>query len=407
MKTKTFLTAFVAISLLRQTGASPTDEQRLAAANDIFAFKLLKQIADDQPAANIFISPYSASTALQMVANGAAGLTKAEMQKVLATDTRSTGLPEAALNQADKEIAQSLHDGNTNVVLEMANAIWYRRGSPVKPEFIACNREFFGCTLGTFNLYDPHPEDVINAWASNQTHGKIKRIADEKMFSVDTPRLFLVNAVYFKGRWSDPFDAGDTRNRTFFLQDGSQRTVAMMTKSKTFTCRRGTDYQAVRLPYKGENLAMYVFLPDTHSSPGKLLGLMSGDTWRRVVRPGFSEQAGTLVLPKFKLEYGVELAQPLKELGMKSAFDERADFSGVGPGIGLYAVRQKTFVEVEEEGTEAAAATVAAMGDEIARMPPPNPFQMIVNRPFLFLIEDNRTGMILFAGAVYDPPADN
>jgi len=217
-------------------------------------------------------------------------------------------------------------------------------------------------------------------------------------------RLFLANAVFFKGKWSDPFEVNDTKDRIFDLRGGGQKIVPMMTKTKIFTYRRGTGYQAVRLPYAGENLAMYVFLPDTNSSPEQLLGLMSGDTWQRITRPGFSENEGTFVLPKFKLEYSVELNGPLQALGMKSAFDPlTADFSGIAPQIYISGARQKTFVEVKEEGTEGAAVTGIMMADNAELLPPSNPFQMIVDRPFLFLIEDHQTGTILFMGVMFDP----
>jgi len=401
MKLNIVLTPLMALFVcLHQAGASIADEQKLAAANNGFAFKLLKQLAKDQPAANIFISPYSASTVLQMVGNGAAGRTKAEMQQVLGT----ANLPTAIVNEANKDIALSLNSGNTNVILTTANAIWYRQGAPVKPEFIARNQQFFGVTVEALNFADPHSVDIINAWANEKTHGKISRIADGMIDPIYT-RLFLVNAVYFKGKWSDPFDANDTKERPFHLRGGSQKVIPMMTRTKTFTYRRGTGYQAVRLPYEGENLAMYVFLPDTNSSPEKLLSLMSGDVWQRITKPGFSENEGTVVLPKFKLEYSVELNQPLQAMGMKTAFDPtNADFSGIAPQLYISAACQKTFVEVKEEGTEAAAVTgigvPMAVGIEI---PPPNPFQMIVDRPFLFLIEDNQTGTILFMGVMFDP----
>jgi serpin B len=400
MKTKISLMAvLVLFAGLHQAAASPTDEQALAAANNGFAFKLFKQLAKDQPATNIFISPYSASTVLQMVDNGAAGQTKTEMQQVLGT----TDLPDAVVNQANKDIARSLNSGNTNIILTTANAIWYRQGAPVKPEFIARNQKFFGSTVAPLNFADPHSVDIINAWANEKTHGKISRIADGMIDPVWT-RLFLANAVYFKGKWSEPFDVKDTKDRPFHLRGGSQKNVPMMTQTKTFTYRRGTDYQAVRLPYQSENLAMYVFLPDTNSSPEKLLGIMTGDSWQRVTKPGFSEKEGTVVLPKFKLEYSVELNQPLQALGMKTAFDPvGADFSGIAPQLFISAARQKTFVEVKEEGTEAAAVTGIAMETSAMMVPPPNPFQMIVDRPFLFLIEDNQTGTILFMGVMFNP----
>jgi len=380
--------------------AAPADLP-LAAADNAFAFKLLKQLGQDQPARNILISPYSAATVLQMVASGAAGQTRTEMQQVLGT----TGLSADVVGAANKKISESLNHENTNVILTMANGIWYRQGAPVKPEFIARNQKYFDVTLGTFNLGDPHPGSPINAWASDQTHGRITQIADDNFFRVDQPRLFLANAVYFKGKWSDPFKAEDTKDRPFYLRGGGQKTIPMMTQSKSFTYRRGTGYQAVRLPYEGENLAMYAFLPDPNSSPEKLVGLLSGDKWQRVTKPGFSEKEGTLVLPKFKLEYGVDLIPPLQAMGMKTVFGDLGDFSGIG-SVGIYRVRQKTFIEVKEEGTEAAAVTSVGMAPSGALLPPSNPFQMIVDRPFLFLIEDQQTGMILFTGVVFDPAAD-
>ena len=151
---------------------------------------------------------------------------------------------------------------------------------------------------------------------------------------------------------------------------------------------------------------MYVFLPDAGSNPEKLISIMTGDTWQRVTKPGFSKREGTVVLPRFKLEYGVELKQSLKALGMRAAFD-KADFSGIAEGsLFVSAVRQQAFVEVKEEGTEAAAATmmnIQSTGPSI----PLKPFQMIVDRPFLFLIEDQQTRTVLFMGVVFDPGASS
>jgi len=374
-------------------------DQALAAANDAFGFKLLEQLAKDQPHANISISPYSAATILQMVANGAAGTTKSEMQQVLAT----TGLSSAVVNAANKDIAQSLRNGNAHAMLTMANAIWYRPGTPVEAAFIACNQEFYGATVDALDFGDPHALDIINAWASDKTHGKIQRIADGMIDSAHT-RLFLADAIYFKGKWSSPFAVQDTKARPFYLRGGGQKSIPMMTQRKTLAYRQGRGYQAVRLPYEGENLAMYVVLPDINSSPENIVGSFSGNTWRRVVKPGFSSQEGSIVLPKFKVEYSVELRRPLQALGMQAAFDaSTADFSGIAPRLFISAARQKTFVEVNEEGTEAAA--VSAVGVALTSLKlASKPFQMIVDHPFLFLIEDRQTGTILFMGIVFDPP---
>lgn len=398
----TFLCSIVLPALAVTAPLTATaDNSPLAAADNGFAFRLLRQLVQGQPAQDIFISPYSASTVLQMVGNGAAGQTKTEMQSALGT----TSLSADDANAANKNILESLGQ-NTNVILTTANAIWCRAGILLNPDFLAANRDFFDATVEPIDFTDPASVDVINDWASEKTHGKIPDIANG-MIDPEQTEMFLANAVYFKGKWADPFDASDTKDRPFNLRDGSQKTVPMMTKSKTFTYRHGTGYQAVRLPYLDDNLSMYVFLPDTNSSPENLLGILNGDKWRRITKPGFSDRYGTLVLPKFKLNYSVELIEPLQSLGIKAAFDTNsADFSGINSKLSLCisSVVQKTFIEVKEEGTEAAAVTGMGLtplsGVEI---PPPDPFEMIVDRPFLFLIEDNQTGIILFMGVVFDP----
>lgn len=392
--------AVTAIVLGFHALASPQPEiQKLATANNAFAFNLLKQVAKGQPAGNIFISPYSAATVLQMVCNGAGGQTKAQMQQVLNT----TGLQPDAMNEASRSIIASLNSSDTNVVLTTANSIWYRKGILVKPEFIARNQEFFGATVGALNFDDSQSAQVINNWASEKTHGKISNIADGLINRFT--QLLLANAVYFKGKWETPFDAKATKDHVFHLRGGPTKKIPMMEQSRKFMYRRGTGYQAVRLNYEGWSLGMYVFLPDENSSPEKLLGILNGDTWQRVTEPGFSEREGTVVLPKFRIEYGVELKQALQALGMKTAFDKRADFSGISnEPLFISAVRQQAFVEVNEEGTEAAAATTLTLENGI-ELNPPKPFLMIVDRPFLFLIEDKETRTILFTGIVFNPGA--
>ena len=399
MKPKiSLIAALLLFAGLHQVTASLTDQQKLAAADNAFAFKLLKQLAKDQPVTNIFISPYSASTVLQMVGNGAVGQTRTEMQQVLGT----ADLPDAVVNEANKEIGQSLNRQNTNVILNIANGIWYGMNGPPKPEFIACNQQFYGFSLEPFTLGDLNSAE-INKWASEKTHGRITHIADGLM-GVDTPTLFLANVVYFKGKWADQFEVKNTKDQPFHLRSGGQKSIPMMAKTTTFAYFRGTDYQAVRLPYQGKNLAMYVFLPDTNSSPEKLLDNMNGDTWQRTIKPGFSDKQGTLMLPKFKLNYGVKMNQSLHAMGMKLAFEKKGgDFSGIYPDSNyrdheINDLLQETFVEVNEAGTEAAAMTVAFFADEVE-----TPFKMVMDRPFLFLIEDKPTGTILFMGVMFDP----
>lgn len=390
---RVFVAAFYLLTL-GYCAAASTSQMKLAAANSSFAFKLLTQLAKEQSGSNIFISPYSASTVLQMVCNGAKGHTLSEMQRVLGT----TGLQSDALNDANKATGNSLNSGITNVVLTTANAIWYLKRTPIRPEFLACNQRFFGATVDALDFNDPHSVDIMNTWASDKTHGRIDRIADGLLDPLT--EMILANAVYFKGAWDVPFDANKTKERIFHLRDGLQKKTPMMEQERRFDYRQGTGYQAVRLPYQGWKLAMYVFLPDVGSNPAKLLSILNGDRWQRVTEPGFSEREGTVVLPKFKLEYGVELKKPLKALGMNDAF-AKADFSRMSDiPLFISAVRQRTFVEVNETGTEAAAVTVVGIGGYEETKPP---FEMIVDRPFLFLIEDKLTRTILFMGILFDP----
>lgn len=400
MKTNCFLLlAALLTANLQTTFAADADLSQLAAADNTFAFKLLKQIADKTPDGNVFISPYSAATALQMTANGAAGQTKTEMQSAL----EISGLSPATLDAATKAAAGLMDSQDTNLILTTANALWYRQGAGIKPGFLADNQKTFASTIKPLNFSDvPAAEAAINQWASDQTHGRITGIANGLIDPLYTD-LVLANAIYFKGKWEDPFEKSSTRNRPFHPATGAAKDMPMMQMSKTFTYRKGSGYQAVRLPYLGGDLAMYVFLPDPGSSPAKLLKIMNGDTWQRVTMPGFGAEDGTLVLPKFKLEDTYDLNGPLAALGMKTAFNRKqADFSGAFSDQHFISnVRQKTFVEVAEEGTEAAAVTIIAMPTSAAiEMPPPKRFEMIVDRPFLFTIVDARSELILFMGVV-------
>jgi serine protease inhibitor len=395
--------AFIILSGLSAFGtraASATDQQKLAAANTGFAFKLVQQIAKEQPERNIFISPASVSSVLQMVCNGAGGKTKEELQQVLGT----SGMSLAAMNWANANLSQAIRTGSSNVLLNSANAIWYRKGIAVKPEFVRCNQQFYQAKVEGLDFNDSATVGIMNGWVNEMTRGRIPGIVSGPIDSLTF--LYLANAIYFKGGWFVPFEVRETKERVFHPRGGGQKKLPMMARTDDFSYRRGTGYQAVRLPYKDWSLAMYVFLPDADSSPEKLLAIMNGDNWQRITLPGFGDRKGTLVLPRFKLEYGVDLKKPLRALGLRHAF-EAADFSAMcSVPVFISEALQKAFVEVNEEGTEAVAATmmVGASGIE---MNPPKPFEMIVDRPFLFVIHHTGdTGSsVLFMGVVFDPAA--
>jgi serpin B len=375
---------------------SSVELAKLSAANAGFAFDLLKQIAGEQPNANAFISPFSVSTVLQMVANGAAGETKTEMQRVLKTG----GLPADALNGATKSLNLSL-SSQTNVILDLANAIWYREGIRLKPGFVSVNSNFFQAKLASVDFGKPDSAQTINDWADKSTRGKIRQVVQWPFPPLT--RLVLANAIYFKGKWARPFDKKETKPHPFYLSGGGEERVPMMWQRGHCSYQEGDGFQAVRLPYAGGRLQMYLLLPATNSSPIKLLAALNDETWQNKILPRFMDREGTLALPRFKIEYKVTLNDPLTALGMRNAFTSAADFSAMADEpLFVSEVKQNSYVEVNEEGTEAAAVTTVTMRS-LAIMKPIEPFEMIVDRPFFFVIGDSQTQAILFMGIVYEP----
>ncbi|MGH7951516.1 MAG: serpin family protein [Limisphaerales bacterium] len=387
------MAGFVGLSAF---AASAQNLEKLAEANNGFAFNLLKQIAKEQPTQNIFISPFSVSTALQMLDNGASGKTKSEIQSVLKTEN----LPPEKLNAAFKELNQSLKS-QTNVILDLANGIWYKKGFQLKPDFVAADKEFFQAELAPVDFESPKSANIINDWANKETRGKISGVVSFPFPPLT--RVILANAIYFKGKWETAFKKEMTEPRDFYLPNGNSKQTPMMQRDGKFNYQETADFQAVQLPYKG-GLRMELFLPKTNSNPQKLVEEFRGkNAWQKIENE-FGERDGFVALPKFKMDYEVELNDPLEALGMKQAFDDAANFSGISTmPLNISEVKQKSFVKVDEEGTEAAAVTTITMLGSAIDMNRPKPFEMIVNRPFFFVIADNQTQTILFMGIVNDP----
>ena len=383
------------LACLQRVAASAADQQTLVSANTGFAFDLMGQVTKAQPDANIFISPFSVSSALQMVGNGAAGQTETEMQQVLHT----TGLPSAVANPAFQELNQQFVS-HKEVTLNLANGIWFKQGFHLKPAFVADNEKFFQAELAGVDFANPQSAQTINHWADQQTQGKIKDIV-QYPFDPMT-RVILANAIYFKGKWVDPFDNKLTRQRDFHLSSGKVISTPMMVQDRAFEYQATPDFRAVQLPYEG-GLQLQVFLPAQNSSPQKLLEHFKAQgNWGKI-QQAFTRQEGTLMLPKFKMEYAVRLNDPLTALGMKRAFGGDADFSGMADEpLFISEVKQKSYVDVDEKGTEAAAVTTVNLLAQAALLPQ-DLFKLIVDHPFLFVISDTASGSILFLGVVNDP----
>ena len=368
--------------------------EEVAQGNAQFGVDLLLELAGDEPAENVFISPASIAIALAMTWNGAEGDTAQAMSEVLGLGE----LSREEVNSAYQALVASLEDAAPEVELAIANSIWARDGIDFQQSFLDTLSEFFEADARPVDFGDPKTPDVIDAWVDEQTRGKIPTIAPRPI--PPAMWMFLINAVYFKGAWVDPFEEDMTEDAPFTLSDGTQVTVPMMRQHESFAYAETDDFQAIRLPYKGGRTSMAVVLPAKDSSLGKLMKGLDADTWREW--GGLLEhQDGTIKLPKFTLEYAKGLVDPLEALGMGVAFSGDADFSGITDGAFISAVEHKTFVEVNERGTEAAAVTSVALAGGAAA--PGEPFEMTVDRPFLCAIDDRETGAVLFIGTIVDP----
>jgi serine protease inhibitor len=379
--------------------AAPVEEldERLVDANNGFGLNLFSELVGTEPAKNIFISPASVITALAMTYNGADGETKRSMEEVMLLK----GMSMDEINAAFADLLTILQNPDPKVELTVANSLWAREGVAFNEDFLKRNEDYFGAEVAELNFDDNGAADTINDWVKEKTRNKIDGIVTPPI-NPETV-LFLINAIYFKGEWSDPFDPEMTRDLTFNLTDGSQKDLPVMFKNDDFRYLETEDFQAVSLPYgKNERVSMYLFLPAANSSLEELYGEMNITSWNKWIA-SFGSMEGEVGLPRFKFEYEISLNDALKNLGMGIAFDNSAaDFSGmrsIPPRLVISEVKHKTYVEVNEEGTEAAAVTSV----EVGMTAMPETFSMIIDRPFFFAIADDLTGTILFIGSVTNP----
>jgi serpin B len=279
-----------------------------------------------------------------------------------------------------------------------------RNGFPLSPAFIERNKQHYAAEIANLNFADPDAPKTINSWVSRNTDGKIEKIVDQ-ISPADV--LFLINAIYFKGQWQVEFKKEDTKPDVFRLAGGKQQQLPMMSQSGNYFYYKGKDFQSVALPYGKGNVSMYVFLPDEQKGLDQFEKNLTAENWDTWMR-SFQSTPGDLMLPRFKLEWESGLNETLEALGMGEAFDPaRADFSQMakaGPGKKLFIseVKQKSWCEVNEEGTVAAAVTVVGMSTTSVQEPRQR-FVMKVDRPFFFAIRDNVTGVVLFMGSVRNP----
>lgn len=373
---------------------SAGEEQLVAAGND-FSLALFTQVSAAEPAGNVFISPLSASMALAMTANGAAGETLAQMRSTLR-------LPDAAedeLNAGYRDLRALLLGLDRSTELRIGNSIWYRQGIPFEQSFFTVSRTYFDAEVTGLDFGSAAAPSTINDWARRATAGRITEVIDR----IDPQMvMFLINALYFKGVWQSPFDPQRTQQQTFRNLDGTQTSVPLMSQQGSFRALLRPEVQGVELPYGNSAFTFVALMPSDGEDVNAFVGSLTRerlDGWLGEFREGNM----IVELPRFTLEYERTLNEDLQTLGMQVPFIERqADFTRMSPqGRDMYIefVKQNTFVAVDEVGTEAAAVTTVGIG--IVSLPP----TFRADRPFVFLVRERFSGTILFMGKVVRLPA--
>ena len=369
-------------------------EKQLVESDNKFGFKLFKEIIKEEGGTNVFISPLSVSMALGMTYNGASGSTQEAMQTTL----ELSGLTIQEVNESYKSLIELLTGLDPKVKFQIANSIWYRQEYSFEEEFINLCKTYFNALVRGLDFSDPNAADTINGWVKENTNGRIEEIVDKPIDSLIV--MFLINAIYFKGTWTYEFDEELTKDDWFYLPDGSRKPCKMMEQRSEYNYFSNPDFQAIDLPYGDGDFSMTIFLPHPQKDIDSLIAEFTEENWDNWIN-SFSKDSGDIYIPKFTLEYGIKLNDVLKALGMEIAFDPyRADFTRMYKpgGIWIDKVKHKTFVKVNEEGTEAAAVTSVEMGFVSV-----SGFYMRVDRPFVFVIRENKSQTILFMGKIVEP----
>lgn len=371
------------------------EQQVVSSAND-FAFALFKKVSGAQRDSNVFISPVSASMALGMTMNGAANQTFDQMRSALSFGSAS----QQSINDGYKGLIGLLRGLDASTTFQLANSIWYRQEFPFEQSFLETGRSYFDAEIRGMDFASPTALPTINGWVSDHTNGKIPKILDA---ITDDQVMFLINAIYFKGSWRNRFDPAQTRDAPFHAAGGVTQTAKLMHRAgdQKLLIGGNADYQFAELPYGNGAWAMTIVLPSEGKDVEAIAQSLDAAAWASITS-GLHERTGVDVyLPKFRLEYTRTLNDDLKALGMIDAF-AAADFTRMSAsrGLDLYIqfVKQKTFVDVNEEGTEAAAATAVGIGLTSAS---PN---FVVDRPFIFAIRERLSGTILFMGKIVRIP---
>ena len=375
------------------------DRATVVQGNNAFAVALYDQLGHQ--AGNLFFSPESISTALAMAYAGARGNTATEMAKAL-----HFTLPPARLDGAMGALLRDLNAAHSEYQLNVANALWAQQGYTFLDQFLNLLKTDYGAGLQQLD-FQGAPEaarSTINQWVEQRTQNRIKDLLAPGSLRPDT-RLVLTNAIYFLGNWQTQFDKAQTRDEDFYLSQTKSATAPLMHREGSFGYFDGGSFQVLEIPYKSNELSLIVLLPKERSGLAGLEKSMTAANLQEWLRQMAPVSKVIVTLPRFKATQEFELSSALRALGMPQAFASNADFSGMTGkrDFAISAVIHKAFVDVNEEGTEAAAATAVTMRALAMRVPGPPPPVFRADHPFVFLIRDNGSRSILFMGRMTDP----
>jgi serpin B len=368
--------------------------QPIIAANTRFGIKLFSRIYQQDKANNIFISPLSLTLALQMLNGGATGATHEAIASVLETP----GIEQAQIDSTLSALQTYLQEMDSEVEIAIANSFWMKQGDSFNSNFIQRNEASYHAVTRELDFSNPATAaPLINGWVAEETRQKIDHVLEPNDFDSGTIAL-LVNAIYFKSAWLSPFSESDTREHLFALADGQMKPHPLMFQTQEFAYYENALFQAIALPYGNTaEVNLYIFLPNPEVGLDSFLEQLNPENWNLWLKEYWENKPIKLGLPRFNIEYDIELKDILTAMNMGIAFSSQANFSSITPEpFWISKIKHKTFFEVNEEGTEASAVT-GILGTRSG------PVEMIIDRPFFFAIRDDTTGTLLFMGTLVNP----
>jgi serpin B len=369
-------------------------QQQKVSGDNSFTLKLFKNLDSANTAGNnLFVSPLSVSFALGMTSNGANGTTLDAFKKTL----NFSGLTQDQVNAYYQTLLNNLPELDPNTTVKIANSIWYNQNFSALPKFLQTNNSYFNAKVQALDFSNSSSVNTINSWVDTQTNGAIPSIVSQIQSSDE---MYLVNAIYFKSIWNEKFDPAKTSPLPFTLADNSQVQTSFMDGKVDFKRFDNSEVHVFELPYSNSRYSMVIAMPETGTSVTQLAAGLDSAKWNLWMK-SLNSTNSDLKLPKFKFSYSTNLNNPLAELGLGIAFSGNADFSGINSSTPLQISRvdQKAYIDVDESGTTAAAATVVAVGTTAVPNPPPT----VIDHPFIFVIRQVNTGLILFAGVMNNP----